>query len=301
MRGKAGLVVCGPMAAALLAIAIPQPSRAFFERVATSARSTAMGGAFVGLANDPAALFVNPAGLAENPAVSFLSSFHKPYGLADLNEGFAGAAYRTPFGVIGGAWHYLGLREAVSENLVTIAFARDLVRNTQDASLSLGASIDLAAVSAATLGTSETAVTGGLGVLLRPFPVIGIGYSVRNLVESEFDLEPGRPGGATLRRVQAWGISYRWHQTVTLTAETRQSQAGDQPSRWQNRGGLEIVAHPMLRVRGGMDGRHATGGFGVTVRGIAFDVAVLSHERLGTTYVFSLGYARGGERKPDVQ
>jgi hypothetical protein len=258
-----------------------------------------MGGAFVGLANDPAALFVNPAGLAENPAVSFLSGFQKPYGVTDLNEGFAGAAYRTPFGVIGGAWHYLGLRDVVSENLVTIAFARDLVRNTQDASLSLGASIDLAAVSAAPLGTSETALSGGLGVLLRPFPVIGIGYSVRNLVESEFDLEPGRPGGATLRRVQAWGISYTWHQTVTLTAETRQSQA--QGGRWQNRGGLEIVAHPMLRVRGGMDGRHAAGGFGVAVRGIAFDVAVLSHERLGITYVFSLGYARGGGRKPNAQ
>ena len=50
----------------------------------TGARLLAMGGAFVGLANDASALFLNPAGLGWSDGFRILSSFERRLGSASL-------------------------------------------------------------------------------------------------------------------------------------------------------------------------------------------------------------------------
>lgn len=272
-------------------------AHAYFERVVVSSRVIGLGGAFVAVADDPAAVAGNTAGLAGIPRVSALATYQRPFGVSDLDEGFVAAVAPVRVGVLGVSWHRLALRDATSEDLITVAFARDLIRTSQDASLSVGASVDVARVAVGgPFETSETKVSGGAGVLLRPFPIIGIGYSVRNVTEPSFDLVEG--GTSTkLRRTHAWGVALNWHNRVTVNVERTRNVHGE----WQGRAGVEVRAGPNVRLRSGLRGRHATGGFGINWKGVGVDVGVASHEYLGATYIVSVGYRQPGSRNPYAQ
>lgn len=281
---------------AVCVFAAAVPPRAHFERLTTSTRSLSLGGAFVATADDPSATSLNPAGLARLDRMAFLTTYQKPYGLADLEEGYAAAALPVRIGVVGLSWHHFGMRGAVSEDLLSIALGRDLVHNTQDASLSVGGSVDLARVSFDEFGAAKNVVTGGVGVLLRPFPSIGIGYAVGNLRQSEFDLAPG-DGVTRLTRTHTWGLTLKWHTRAALSMERKRNTAGE----WRNHAGLEVVVSPSLVLRSGVDGTHAVGGMGVRWTGLSIDVGVASHERLGSTYTISLGYSPPKKTGPNAQ
>ena len=61
-----------------------------YDNLGNSARATGMGNAFVGLADDPSAIFYNPAGLSQLKAwhVSFLYDRKSKYGLTDDENPF---------------------------------------------------------------------------------------------------------------------------------------------------------------------------------------------------------------------
>jgi hypothetical protein len=59
-----------------------------FLKIDVSARSTAMGGAFVGLSDDESALYFNPAGLIQIQQKSFFTTYNNY--LADIQSGFLG-------------------------------------------------------------------------------------------------------------------------------------------------------------------------------------------------------------------
>jgi hypothetical protein len=273
-----------------------ESSYAHFERLVTSARSLSLGGAFVGTADDPSATIHNPAGLARIGATSFLTTYQKPYGLDDLDEGYAAAAFPLKFGVLGLSWHHLGMRGAASEDLLTLAFGRDLIHNTQDASLSVGASLDVARVSIDAPGSSKNVLTGGVGLLLRPFPAIGIGYAVGNIREGTFDLFPGG-GNTKLARTQAWGVSVKWHNRVTFSVERKKDIGGE----WRDHAGVEVVMSRSLRLRSGLNGRYAVAGIGILWEDLLVDVGTASHEYLGSTYIISLGYRMAKPKDSDGQ
>ena len=269
---------------------------AHFERSFTSARCVSLGGAFVGTADDPSAAALNPAGLARTTKLSFLTTYQNPYGLDDVDEGSAAAAVPFGWGVLGVTWHHLGMRDVMSEDVLRLAFGRDLVHNTQDASLSVGASVGVARVSVSEPNQSKNVFTGSLGVLLRPFPAIGIGYAVGNLIEGSFDLIQG--GGKTdLERTQAWGVSIQWHKRVTLSLEKKKAVYGE----WTDHAGLEVTLAPGVVLRSGLDGRYAVAGVGFTRAGISVDLGTTSHEYLGSTYVVSLGYSYAKKKAADEQ
>jgi hypothetical protein len=274
------------MAACASACGVPRGAHAHFERVVLSARNTALGGAFTAIADDPTAVVVNAAGLALLSRPGGLATYQQPYNVSPLSESFvAGAVPLKRAGVLGASWHYLGLRGAMSENLISVSFARNLIATTQDASLSVGLSLDYLRAAADQTRLSDALVTGGFGVLLRPFPTIGIGYAVRNLHRGTLHLLSGGPG-TEVRPQQAWGLAVKWQRRVTIAVERRQSATGE----WRNHAGVEIATHENLSLRGGVNGRYATGGFGVFWRGVRVDVALASHHDLGTTYLFTIGY-----------
>jgi hypothetical protein len=274
--------------AALVALAPAERARAYFEHAVLSARSASLGGAFVAVADDPSTVAGNAAGLTGIRTLSFLSTYEKPYGVDAINEGYLAAA--VPFAGLsaGVSWFHRGVQDALSEDMVTIALARDLKRTSEDASLSVGLTADLAHVSTrAEASTSQTAATFGASVLLRPFSFIGMGYSIRNIIEPSFDLIEG--GGATeLNRSQAFGLSYYWEQRLLATAESRQNAAGD----WKTHGGLEVRIENHVLLRGGLDESHVTTGVGVAARGFTVDLGMASNDELGATYLFTLRYAR---------
>lgn len=253
-----------------------------------SARSASMGGAFVALADDPSAVIDNAAGISGIQSSSFLATYHRPYGVDGIDDGYLSAVFPLRGVTLGVSWFHRGVSGALAEDLVTLALARDLKRTSEDASLSIGATVDLARVSVeAEDATDETAVTFGASVLMRPFAFIGLGYSIRNVTEPAFDLIEGG-GDTVLARAQAFGLSYYWENRLLATAETRQDAAGD----WKARGGLELRIERHVLLRGGLEGDHASAGVGIHTHGFTADIAMASHDVLGATYLFTLRYAR---------
>jgi hypothetical protein len=274
--------------AACIVIARAQPACAYFERAVLSARSAAMGGAFVAVADDPSAVVGNAAGLTGIPSLSFLSTYDRPYGVDVINEGYLAAVVPLPGLSAGLSWFHRGVEDALSEDLVTLALARDLKRTSEDASLAIGATVDLAHVSVeAENAASQTAVTFGASVLLRPFSFIGLGYSIRNIIEPSFDLIEG--GGDTrLARAQTLGLSDYWQQRLLATIESHQDAERD----WKTRGGLEVRIENHVFLRGGLEQSHATVGAGIAARGFTVDLGMASNDDLGATYLFTLRYSR---------
>jgi hypothetical protein len=247
-----------------------------------------MGGASVAVAGDPSAVRDNAAGLSGIQSLSLLSTYDRPYGVDVIHEGYLAAVMPLGGVTLGTSWFHRGVTDASSEDLVTLAIARDLKRTSEDASLSIGANVDLAHVSTEVAqSASPTAITFGASVLLRPFAFIGLGYSIHNIVEPSFDLIEG--GGDTkLSRQQAFGLSYYWQQRLLATIEGRQDAEGD----WNTRGGLEVRIENHVFLRGGLDESHATVGAGIAARGFTVDLGMASNDDLGATYLFTLRWAK---------
>jgi len=263
------------------------PAHAYFERLFVSSRAFSLGGAFVPIADEPSAAVINSAGLAQIQTPEFLSSFARPYSLSDLEEHFLAAAVPVGFGTVGLSWHRFGLRGVTSEDLFTIAFGADYIRNSQDASLSFGGSIDIARVAYSRAYTeAKTVVTGGLSVLLRPFPIFGFGYSIRNLGQPAFDWVPS-DGATRLGMTQAFGFSYFYQSWAVFVYERSMGQGG----RWTDKLGVEVNAGKQLRIRGGLNKGDVTGGLGVTVSRIVVDAGVSGHDVMGLTYYISIGFS----------
>lgn len=282
-----------PFAVALL---FATDAGAYFERLAVSSRVDAMGGAFVSVADDASAVVLNPAGLAKVRSPVVLSTISEPYGITDLREYFLAAAIPSRFAAIGVSWHHFGLDGVTSEDLFSLAVGKDIIRTSQDASLSVGGGIDIARVAYADpVDASATVVTGSLSILLRPFPFIGAGYAVRNIGEPSFDFalpawsNPSgiEPGTARLEATHTFGFAYHREGMFSVQYERERGQDG----RWRDRLGIEAMAGEYVRIRGGLSGRDVTGGVGATWSNVAIDVGVTSHGALGLSYGVSAGIA----------
>ncbi len=234
-----------------------------------------------------AAVMINPAALMQSPRWSVMTTYNQPHGVSGLDEGYAAASVRFDrIGAFGLAMHHVGLRDVTSENLVTVAYARDIMRTSEDASLSVGINVDFARVAVEDrFDVSESNVTGGASILLRPFPVIGLAYTTRNLSEPEFDLVPGA-GKTTLRRVQTWGVSYWWHRRVTVVYERR-----NDTGHGEDHFGVEFDMGPYLDVRAGLARGQAAGGIGIEWNNVGLDAGFSSNEFMGASYVVSVRYA----------
>ncbi len=266
---------------------------AHFEGALLSSRTAALGGAFVAIADDPSAVVDNPAGLSGLTQPALLATYQKPYGVDGLDEGFVALSVPARWVTAGAGWFHRALDGALSEDRVTLSVARDLKRTSEDASLSIGLSVDFAAVSAqGDVDANDNAVALGAALLLRPFAFIGLGYNIRNLNQPSIDLVPG--GGDTpLARAQAAGLSYYWENRLTATIEMFQDATS-----WHTRGGVELQLGPHVVLRGGLDGADAAAGLGVSWHSVGFDAGFLSHEALGESYVMTFRYARRAPANP---
>lgn len=264
----------------------PQPAHAYFDRVYASARTIALGGAFAGIADDPAALNTNPGGLTSIAGYSFLTTVLRPYGIEDLEESYFAAVIPTGIGSAGISWHRLSLNGIITEDMLSFGFGRDYIRTSQDASLSYGGTLDLARVSVGDrFDESRTVVTGSLGVLLRPFPIIGMGYSVRNLIPRSLEILDG--GVTDLERTHVWSLAYHWDNKVSIVFDRNRDQLGN----WSNQIGIEVAAITGLSLRSGVNDQGVSGGLGVYLSGVKIDAGVASHDVMGLSYVISAGYS----------
>jgi hypothetical protein len=244
-----------------------------------------MGGAFVAIADDASATVTNPAGLAQIQRLNVLSTIVHPYNLSDVEELFLSGGFTTRYGSFGLSWPRIALEDVTSEELFTLAYSHDLIRTSQDASLSIGGSLDILRVSYDHTYEAKTALTGSFGILLRPFPIIGLGYAIRNLGQPSFDWIAG-DGATNVRTTQAFGLAYYYQRRLVFQFERELGQDRE----WRDRAGIEVYARRELRFRAGLNQGDVTGGIGVYVSGVGIDVGVSSHSALGLSYFLSIGY-----------
>ena len=287
--------------AGLLAVSgAVRPAHAYFERLVISSRVHALGGAFVSVADDASAVLVNPAGLAQSRTVGVLSTISHPYGISDLDEYFFAAVLPSKIGNFGVSWHRLGLDGVTSEDLFTLAYGRDIVRTSQDASLSVGAAVDMGRVAYTGLAQSDAVLAGTLSVLLRPFPFIGAGYTVRNIGGPSFEFPSACDpplsactGATPLAVTHTFGFAYHWERLFTVLYERERGQNGV----WRDKLGVEVRAGDLLRLRSGLTRDDITGGVGVLISNVSIDAAVTSHDALGLSAVVSVGISLPGAEK----
>ena len=246
------------------------------------ARSQAMGGALVSLADGPAALFVNPAGIVIPSTPALYLDYDEPSGILGGRESrvaFAAGAENTR-GAFG--WYRFD-SERESNTLFALSAARRLIEGTQGSFLSIGASVTVESSSGEGMDPGETDsrrwASGDAGIMLRPLPVVAFAYSAGNIR----DAHPDRAGGdEDRRRVQRWGASYFWEDRVVLSFATAR-RAGRTTFHY----GIGVkTAVPIELLAGFSDGRVTGGARWIGAR-LGGSIAFAADEDEGVTWTLA--------------
>ena len=283
MRIQIGIV-------AIVLVVFPAHLWASFEESAHGVRSRAMGRAFVSLGDDASALFINAAGLVTVETAALYGDY------ADsprdgISSTAKGCVAIPAWGVVTGAgWYRLGRSNGDTENLFTAGIARTLLQGTQGSFLSVGASLSVGRIlsdpgcSPCGGRSSESAISGDFGVMLRPLPIISLGYSVTNVRDAGFEREePDWP------RVHRWGVSYFWEQRVVISFG-KENAGGNVVSRY----GFSVRTALPVELMGGFSGGNASGGIRVLIDRFRAAAAFSSSEQYGSEYWVSLEILIGG-------
>ena len=215
--------------AALQLQGMSQKLFASFEDMGTSARATALGGAFTSLSNDISALYYNPSGLVHLRRKEFSATYGLLHtGLGDkssLSNSYV--AYGQPldetFGVFGFSWQQTSLANLYGERTLTLGYGRKLSRRLaggfnvkqlhREFTAPEGQTSDLAKVEteksdpAFAGGSSKSNIAADVGFLFCPYKKISYGLMLQNLNEPNLAISDSNsdPVPMTLRS----GITYK--------------------------------------------------------------------------------------------
>lgn len=298
---------------ALLLLLLPallltaSPGHAYFEQIESGARAVSLGRAFVAIADDPSAVYWNPAGLTQPDRSAVLVHYTKPFIVTGLNGTDLMAAHRWRDWSLGAGWHHLGVTGIISEDLWTFSVARPLgvaARLRRIAGfgafqrLSAGGSLKLARVGFADLEDvaygSETKLLFDIGILAQLSPRWRAAYVARNLGSPTFEFVDGG-GGTELPFRQSAGIGFQWNPASLVTAAIAENHAGDAELRF----GGEVVFYDVFALRSGFVGSEFSGGVGVRGRSWQLRGAFQTHGDLGMSFraglLIPLGHRRPAE------
>ena len=106
--------------AAGLAALLAQPAAANFVEVETGARAMGMGGAFIAVADDVTALHWNPAGLSAVDRVQVFGMRTSVYGVDEISEDSAAAAWGTGTRAFALGWSRTGAQDLYNEDTIVL-------------------------------------------------------------------------------------------------------------------------------------------------------------------------------------
>ena len=295
------------LAAAVLVLARPAGAGTTtgfaFLNLPAGARAAALGGAYTALADDPTAVFWNPAGVAARTALGApgeiaVSGVHHE-SIQNFHQDLVAATWRRGGDGLSLAFnsHYTGRLEGTDEigNPLGAFGATDFAvaggyATTAAPGLRIGGSVGW--ISETIAGTGASTLSFSVGGIYAPAGVPGltVGVAARNLGGSpRFATTSGGAGEAvdqprTLAAGAALGGSrggLRW-----LVASDVSQLAGEDV---EARVGVEIAPSPVLALRGGwmfgQDAADLTAGAGVAVGRVQFDYAFVPyHDELGTSH-----------------
>lgn len=286
------------LAAVFLSSLLAADAGARFEGSAAVARAQGMGGSFVSLADDASSLFINPAGMPAESRAAWYFDYDEPAGVSGGRETRAAIDAASARTRVAAGWYRLGLRGGESEDLIIVNAARKLVEGTQASFLSIGASASIGRapldrVCCPSAGDAWSGVAADFGLLVKPLPVISIGYAIGNAFNERFE-DAG--AGDSWGRTQRWGVSYFWEDRIVLSISGERS-AGNTTFH----SGLVARAAVPLEILAGFSDGNVTGGVRWTGRPLAATVSFLSDGERGVTWMIACEMAvfreRGGEKR----
>ncbi|MBN1164565.1 MAG: hypothetical protein JXB45_08300 [Candidatus Krumholzibacteriota bacterium] len=199
-------------------------SPAPFQTTPLGSRALARGGAFVSLGDDPSILFINPAGMWANRYISLYCDYG---GLEGGGEEQAKASLVIPWKtfVAGGGYVERSLTGGGKERLFLLGVCHRVTQGTQGSFLSVGANLRLGRMEGITaryggacpgVKDRDTKITGDLGMMIRPLPMISFGYAVENV--SRANIESGILH-VRWERIHRWGMSWLWKEKIIISWE----------------------------------------------------------------------------------
>ena len=258
-----------------------------FLRFGASARSLSLGNAVVGLSDDVATSYWNPAGLAQlrtmeitaMGATMFNDTKYSFFALGMPTESWGTFSLNGTFTTSGEFERSTWLEDldetfSEKEGVISLGYANGFGR------LSYG--VNLKTVSQEIGGASGSAMGMDVGLYYRPHRLLSLGASVQNLIEPAITLVEEEE---KLARSMRAGFALRFFRgRMMVTSDLVKTEFMDTSFR----SGLEIWPVRFLSLRGGYDGEreHMSAGAGFRLENWQFDYAYVSTD-LGAQNVLS--------------
>jgi len=252
------------------------------------ARAIGMGSAYVALAGEPDAIFLNPASLAELSVPGYTGTYLKLLNLTDYY--LLGGASPSPFGTLGIGYLKTSAGDSY-DNTLSLSLGRNLFSN-------LSTGINLKYFSQRDGGTGNTGIgyDADLGLLYKPIQSLKIGFLQRNLFAAFGSTMKWSDGTSrTIPNASRLGLIYQLEDINLGLDYEFYPQSSKSPLLML---GAEWWYFYDLAFRLGLDQRSAsetylTAGFSYLFSGYKFDYA---YEQLGSigqsTFSFSYGIFR---------
>lgn len=258
-----------------------------FLKIGVGAKACAMGEAFVGISDDPSAIYWNPAGIAQINSFEILAS--QNFWLLDMTSQHGGFALPTNFGVFGLAltysssgdipqyenFEYLGEYSAY-DIAGTIAYA-----NTIGEVFSIGFGMKM--IQQKIEDESANGYAFDIGMLSRVNALGGlrIGFSIQNLGPSITFIDEGDP----LPLIVRGGTSYKVG-SFLFSGDINKIRNNN----IEFSGGIEILIKEILAIRGGYNTANTySAGVGINWGKISVGYAFVPYEDIDDTQRISLG------------
>jgi len=273
----------------LLPLVLAAPCRAAFQMRHTSARSAAMGNAFLAGAGEAASLFSNPAGLAGMPKAEASFLYAKPFaGLpnVNLNAGHAALALPTRAGHVGLGYSLFSAGGLLQEQTLALGYAatfRSLQVGLAAKQLSHAYDIhdDAMAHSDPVFadGTSASALAFDAGMIAPLGKALKLGLAVRNINQPNVGLATK---DRVAREIQTGLMLNMAGLGVKATGDIlmQKAAAGEVKNAPVPMLGLEKTFKNALALRLGANTNEFTAGFGARLKSVAFDYALVLNKNL---------------------
>jgi len=254
----------------------PQPLSAAFEDLLIGARPIGMASAFVALADNADAVFLNPAGLAQMDALEVSLFYARPFAMEELAYGTIAAALPTRWGHGGFALQTFGT-EAYRETTYLLSYSRSFRQR-----FFYGGALRYMSLRIPGYGSDGT---WGLdfGLLMRLTPAVRWAVFTRNVNRPQL----GR-SDETLPQSYSTGFSINALPGLLLSGEVYKDIRFPGELRW----GFEFRVLEPLALRAGVatNPSRFTAGLSFGSKKLQLDYAFYTHNDLGLSQQFSVSF-----------
>ena len=251
-----------------LLILVPGLLSANFIGMNWGARPMALGETYVGLANDPSAVFWNPAGLSYVNTYSLLASHQNLYEIGDLYNQMVAVSVPLKFVHVGAGWSQINLLDEYAEQVIAVSAASIIWY--KNIPIRFGLSIDNYSVRVPGYDDAKDASTFDIdaGLITTPMKNLSIGFVTRNIFERSIKLVSEYE---KLKRNYTIGAHYQWRDVVNFLLDYQWDK--DESS---VHFGWEIWFFDVFAPRIGLNREYLTVGFGLKAKHWNLDGAVYS-------------------------